>query len=98
MKLEDMILNRVNNMPPSGIRKYFDMIYDMDDAISLGIGEPDFVTPWNIVEAGIYSLDKGHTHYSANAGIAELRKEICKSLSKNYGLNYDYNEEVIVTV
>ncbi|WP_026884119.1 pyridoxal phosphate-dependent aminotransferase [Clostridium akagii] len=98
MKLEDMILNRVNNMPPSGIRKYFDMIYDMDDAISLGIGEPDFVTPWNIVEAGIYSLEKGHTHYSANAGIAELRKEICKSLSKNYGLNYDYNEEVIVTV
>ncbi len=98
MKLEDMILNRVNNMPPSGIRKYFDLIYDMDDAISLGIGEPDFVTPWNIVEAGIYSLEKGHTHYSANSGIAELRKEICKLLSKNYGLNYDYNDEVIVTV
>ncbi len=98
MKLEDMILDRVNNMPPSGIRKYFDMIYDMDDAISLGIGEPDFVTPWNIVEAGIYSLEKGHTHYSANSGIAELRKEISKSLSEKYGLNYDYNDEVIVTV
>lgn len=98
MKLEDMIPDRVNNMPPSGIRKYFDMLHDMDDAISLGIGEPDFVTPWNIVEAGIYSLEKGHTHYSANSGIAELRKEICKSLSEKYGLNYDYNHEVIVTV
>jgi aminotransferase len=98
MNLEDMILENVKNMPPSGIRKYFDMIYDMDDAISLGIGEPDFVTPWNIVEAGIYSLEKGHTHYSANAGFSELRKEICNSLMKKYGLKYDYNEEVIVTV
>lgn len=98
MKLEDMILENVRNMPPSGIRKYFDMIHEMDDAISLGIGEPDFVTPWNIVESGIYSLEKGHTHYSANSGFIELRKEICKSLSRKYGLKYDYNDEVIVTV
>ena len=67
-------------MPPSGIRKYFDMMQEMEGGISLGIGEPDFVTPWNIIDAGIYSLEKGHTHYSSNAGFIELRKGICKFL------------------
>ena len=68
MMLENMILENVKNMPPSGIRKYFDMVHEMEGVISLGVGEPDFVTPWNVREAGIYSLEKGHTHYSSNAG------------------------------
>ena len=72
MILEDMILDYVKDMPPSGIRKYFDLINEMDDVISLGVGEPDFVTPWNVREAGIYSLEQGHTHYSSNAGFIEL--------------------------
>ena len=66
MILENMILDNVKNMPPSGIRKYFDMVNEMDDVISLGVGEPDFVTPWNVREAGIYSIEQGHTHYSSN--------------------------------
>ena len=76
MILENMINGNVKNMPPSGIRKYFDIVNEMDDVISLGVGEPDFLTPWNITEAGIYSLEKGHTHYSSNAGFVELRQRI----------------------
>lgn len=98
MKLEDMILDNVKNMPPSGIRKYFDMINEMKDVISLGVGEPDFVTPWNVREAGIYSLEKGHTHYSSNAGFIELRHEISKYLNRRYGLNYNPVDQIIVTV
>lgn len=97
MILENMIRENVKSMPPSGIRKYFDMVNDMEDAISLGIGEPDFVTPWNVVEAGIYSLEQGHTHYSSNAGFMELRREISNSLKKKYDLKYD-PDEIIVTV
>jgi aminotransferase len=98
MRLEDMIVDNVRNMPPSGIRKYFDLINEMKDVISLGVGEPDFVTPWNIREGGIYSLEKGHTHYSSNAGFIELREEISKYLSRKYNLEYDPAEEVLVTV
>lgn len=98
MILQDMIRENVRNMPPSGIRKYFDMVNDMEDAISLGIGEPDFVTPWNVVESGIYSLEQGHTHYSSNAGFMELRREIANSLKNKYQLNYDPKDEIIVTV
>lgn len=97
MKIEDMILDNVKNMPPSGIRKYFDLINEMKDVISLGVGEPDFVTPWNVREAGIYSLEKGHTHYSSNAGFLELRQEISKYLTK-YDLHYDPKDQIIVTV
>ena len=93
-----MIRDDVKNMPPSGIRKYFDLINEMDDVISLGVGEPDFVTPWNITEAGIYSLEQGHTHYSSNAGFMELRKEISKYLNRRFQLSYDPKEEIIVTV
>jgi aminotransferase len=96
--MENMILPQVKNMPPSGIRKYFDMINEMRDVISLGVGEPDFVTPWNIREAGIYSLEKGHTHYSSNAGFIELREEISAYLSRKYDLKYDPNNQIIVTV
>jgi len=98
MKLEDMILQNVKDMPPSGIRKYFDMINEMKDVISLGIGEPDFVTPWNIREAGIYSLEQGHTHYASNAGFIELRVEISKYLDLNYNLKYDPISQIVVTV
>jgi aminotransferase len=98
MILEDMILDNVKNMPPSGIRKYFDIINEMDDVISLGVGEPDFVTPWNVREAGIYSLEQGHTHYSSNAGFIELRAEISKYLHRRFNLNYNPENEIIVTV
>ncbi len=98
MILEDMILDNVKNMPPSGIRKYFDIINEMDDVISLGVGEPDFVTPWNVREAGIYSLEQGHTHYSSNAGFIELRSEISKYLHRRFNLNYNPDDEIIVTV
>ncbi|SFD35970.1 aminotransferase class I/II-fold pyridoxal phosphate-dependent enzyme [Clostridium uliginosum] len=98
MILEDMILDNVKNMPPSGIRKYFDLINEMEDVISLGVGEPDFVTPWNIREAGIYSLEEGHTHYSSNAGFIELRHEISKYLYRKFNLTYNPTDEILVTV
>ena len=98
MILEDMILDNVKNMPPSGIRKYFDIINEMEDVISLGVGEPDFVTPWNVREAGIYSLEQGHTHYSSNAGFIELRNEISKYLHRRFNLSYSPTDEIIVTV
>lgn len=98
MILENMIRDDVKNMPPSGIRKYFDMVNEMDDVISLGVGEPDFLTPWNVTEAGIYSLEKGHTHYSSNAGFIELRNEIAKYLYRRFDLSYNPLDEIIVTV
>ena len=98
MKIEDMILNNVKSMPPSGIRKYFDLINEMKDVISLGVGEPDFVTPWSVREAGIYSLEKGHTHYSSNAGFVELRQEISHYLKRRYNLSYNHADQIIVTV
>lgn len=98
MILENMIRDDVRNMPPSGIRKYFDLINEMEDVISLGVGEPDFITPWNVREAGIYSLEIGETHYSANAGFIELREEISKYLDRRCGIKYDPKEEILVTV
>ncbi len=97
MMMEDMILERVKKMPPSGIRKYFDMVHEMEGVISLGVGEPDFVTPWNIREAGIYSLEKGHTHYSSNAGFLELRDEISRYLHRRFELSYHPEDEILVT-
>ena len=98
MNLSDMIRPSVSNVPPSGIRKYFDLMNEMKDAISLGIGEPDFVTPWSIREAGIYSLEKGHTHYSSNSGFIELRRQIAKYLIRKYSVSYDPAKEIVVTV
>lgn len=98
MMLENMIKDYVKDMPPSGIRKYFDIINEMDDVISLGVGEPDFVTPWNVREAGIYSLEQGHTHYSSNAGFIELRTEISKYLHRRFDLSYNPEDEILVTV
>ena len=88
----------VEQIPPSGIRAFFDLVLGMKDVISLGVGEPDFVTPWNIREAGIYSLEKGYTSYTSNKGMAELREEIAKYLKHKYNLKYDPEEEILVTV
>ena len=98
MIMENMIRKEVRKMPPSGIRKYFDLINEMDDVVSLGVGEPDFVTPWNIREAGIYSLEQGETHYSSNAGFVELRNEISRYLLRRFDLNYNPDNEILVTV
>lgn len=98
MMLENMILDKVKKMPPSGIRKYFDMVHEMEGVISLGVGEPDFVTPWNVREAGIYSLEQGHTHYSSNAGFLELRYEISRYLHRRFQLSYRPEDEILVTV
>lgn len=95
---ENIITDTIQSIPPSGIRKFFDIVATMDGAISLGVGEPDFVTPWPIREAGIYSLEKGRTHYTANAGLIELRQEICNYNSRKYGIEYDAKSEVLVTV
>lgn len=97
-KYEDIMLNKVQSIPPSGIRKFFDIVATMDDAISLGVGEPDFSTPWTIREAGIYSLEMGRTFYTANAGLQELRDEICNYTKRKYNIEYDPKKEVVVTV
>ncbi|MCC8109804.1 MAG: aminotransferase class I/II-fold pyridoxal phosphate-dependent enzyme [Planctomycetes bacterium] len=89
---------RVRDLPPSGIRKFFDLVNEMKDAISLSVGEPDFVTPWRVREAGIYSLEQGHTHYSPNAGFQQLRQSIARYLSRSIGTDYDPANEIIVTV
>jgi len=95
----DLILGeRVKSLQPSGIRKFFDILEEMDDAISLGIGEPDFVTPWHIRDAGIHSLEKGYTKYTGNAGLSKLRLEIEKYLHRRFGLSYNHNGQIIVTV
>ncbi len=83
---------------PSGIRKFFDIVSEMKDAISLGVGEPDFDTPWHIRDEGIYSLEKGKTFYTSNSGLKELKQEICHYLKRKQGIDYDYNHEVLVTV
>ena len=88
----------ITTIEPSGIRKFFDIVSEMDDAISLGVGEPDFDTPWHIRDEGIYSLEKGRTFYTSNAGLKELKIEIAKFLSRRYGLTYDYNKEMLVTI
>lgn len=95
----DRIVNRtVAEIPPSGIRKFFDIVSTMKDAISLGVGEPDFVTPWNICESAIYSIEQGQTHYSSNWGTLELRTEISDYLRTRYQTSYNPQNEVIVTV
>ena len=93
------LLNKnLQHIKPSGIRKFFDLAGQMENVISLGVGEPDFLTPWHVRQAAIETLDKGKTRYTANAGLEALRKEICKFFKKNYGVSYDYKSEVIVTV
>ncbi|HHT97676.1 MAG TPA: aminotransferase class I/II-fold pyridoxal phosphate-dependent enzyme [Clostridiales bacterium] len=88
----------ITRIQPSGIRKFFDIVSEMKDAISLGVGEPDFDTPWHIREEGIYSLEKGRTFYTSNAGLKELKIEICNYLNRRYDMEYCYENETLVTV
>lgn len=98
MNYEKVLSSRLKNIKPSGIRKFFDLLAGRDDVISLGIGEPDFVTPWHICDAGIYSLEKGYTHYTPNAGTMELRCAISNYLKRKFKLSYAPNGEILVTV
>ena len=94
----DKHLNKaVRDMPPSGIRKFFDLVNEMEGAISLGGGEPDFVTPWHVREACIYSLESGNTHYTSNKGMPELREAISESMRCDQGLTYDPIEQILIT-
>lgn len=96
-EIKTYISNRVKQTPPSGIRKFFDMVIGMEDVISLGVGEPDFVTPWHIREACIYSLEKGYTTYTSNSGLIELREAISDTFHTDYGVDYDPHDQVLVT-
>src|SRR3954465_727211 len=88
----------VEAIPPSGIRQFFDVVSRMEDVISLGVGEPDFGTAWRGGEAAIYGRERGRTTYTANSGLPELRSAICRSLARRYGLDYDPDLELLVTV
>ncbi len=96
--MRDPLSKTIVTIQPSGIRKFFDIVSEMKDAISLGVGEPDFDTPWHIRDEGIYSLEKGRTFYTSNSGLKELRMEIAKFLNRRYGLEYDFNREMVITV
>jgi len=95
--LDNLISKKVATLPPSGIRRFFGLLSSMEDVISLGIGEPDFVTPWHIREAGIYSLEKGYTMYTSNSGTPELRRELARYLELHYQVSYDPEHEILVT-
>lgn len=96
--MRNALSDKIINIKPSGIRKFFDIVSEMDDALSLGVGEPDFDTPWHIRDEGIYSLEQGRTFYTSNAGLKELKMEICRYLKRRMNLDYDYDKEVLVTV
>ena len=96
--MRNPLSERIVEIEPSGIRKFFDIVNEMEDAISLGFGEPDFDTPWHIRDEGIYSLEKGRTFYTSNAGLKELKIEIAKYLNRRFDLTYDYEHEIMVTV
>lgn len=96
--MRNPLADKIVDIKPSGIRKFFDIVNEMEDAISLGVGEPDFDTPWHIRDEGIYSLEKGRTFYTSNAGLKELRKEISNYVEKSQGVHYDEMHEVLVTV
>ena len=93
-----LVAPHIASLPKSGIRDFFDLVSTMKDVISLGIGEPDFVTPWNIRENALYSIERGHTHYTSNLGMLPLRKEICKYVESDFDVRYDPASECIVTV
>ena len=96
--MRNPLSDKIVTIPPSGIRKFFDIVSEMKDAISLGVGEPDFDTPWHIREEGIYSVEKGRTFYTSKAGLRELKVEICRYLSRRQEISYDPDHEVMVTV
>ncbi|MCR5303234.1 MAG: aminotransferase class I/II-fold pyridoxal phosphate-dependent enzyme [Lachnospiraceae bacterium] len=96
--MRNFLSSKVTALKPSGIRKFFDIVSEMPDAISLGVGEPDFDTPWHVREEGIYSLEKGRTFYTSNSGLMELRQEISSYVNRNFGQKYDPADEVLITV
>ena len=96
--MRNAISKKIEGIQPSGIRKFFDVVSEMPDAISLGVGEPDFDTPYSVREEGIYALEKGRTFYTSNAGLKELREEISRYLKRKYSLDYDADNEIMVTV
>ena len=96
--MKKFLSDKIQTIKPSGIRKFFDIVSEMKDAISLGVGEPDFETPWHIRDEGIYALEKGRTFYTSNAGLKDLRAEIGNYLSRTQGINYDSQSEILVTV
>lgn len=96
--MRNPLSDKITGIKPSGIRKFFDIVSEMKDAISLGVGEPDFDTPWPIREEGIYSLEKGRTYYTSNSGLMDLRKEISTYLNRKYSLHYNPAKEIMVTV
>ncbi|MBI2865250.1 MAG: aminotransferase class I/II-fold pyridoxal phosphate-dependent enzyme [Chloroflexi bacterium] len=93
-----IVSRRVRSIAPSGIRKFFDLLASMDDVISLGVGEPDYATPWHIREAAIYSIEKGQTSYTSNYGLLELRQELARHIAGRYGVEYDPRAELLITV
>ncbi|GAH75091.1 unnamed protein product, partial [marine sediment metagenome] len=98
IRARNLTSQRVNQLAPSGIRRFFDLLASMEGVISLGVGEPDFATPWHIREAAIYSLEKGYTMYTSNLGMPELRQELSRYLKDNYKLDYDPDSELLITV
>ena len=98
MNYDQIISQKIQNIKPSGIRKFFDILEELTDAISLAIVEPEYVRPWGIRDAGIYSLERGHTKYTSNAGMLELRREIANYLRRRFDLEYDYTNQILVTV
>lgn len=96
--MRDPLSKVIKEVKPSGIRKFFDIVSEMKDAISLGVGEPDFDTPWHIREEGIYSLERGRTFYTSNSGLKELKIEVSNYLKRKMGVEYHYNDEIMITV
>ena len=96
--MRNPLSEQIVNIKPSGIRKFFDIASEMKDVISLGVGEPDFDTPWHIRDEGIYSLEKGRTFYTSNSGLIELREEICRYIERRCDASYDPKSQVIITV
>ncbi|MEJ5361175.1 MAG: aminotransferase class I/II-fold pyridoxal phosphate-dependent enzyme [Spirochaetota bacterium] len=96
--IENRISDNVKTLPPSGIREFFDIVYNTPDCISLGVGEPDFVTPWRISDSGIYAIKDGNTHYTSNRGLLELRQAIAANIKKNHGVEYNPETQVLVTI
>lgn len=96
--MRDFVNKEIKKIKPSGIRKFFDIAKEIDGAISLGVGEPDFDTPWHIREEGIYSLERGKTYYTSNAGLKDLRIEICNFMNRKYNISYEWNKNILVTV
>jgi aminotransferase len=95
--MRNFVSARAREIPPSGIRKFFDLLLTMEDVITLGVGEPDFNTPWTVAEAGIYAIEQGHTSYTSNKGLLPLRRMVSRDLQQRYGIRYEPETEIVIT-